>query len=848
MYAMRGKVTRLLLMVCLMIGLAGCPLKGDNGLSLILSPSSLNFGTDEDSLVFQVHRNLTNSPVEPVVVSTSQSWIVPEACTTDSDNCLGTGLVERLLIPIRIDRTKMLLGTNEGEVIVKTGGAAPQKLTIFAEDYLFVDFLVSNRAPAVGQAISFEDASEKTNAAGDVVSRLWEFGDGTTSTATDPVHSYTTPGLYSVTLTITTANAEESIRKAAWITVGSPAAATNFEASKTSIFEGDSIMFTDLSVSPTEPILSRRWDFGDGRTSTSARPEHQYTKAGAYTVSLTITTANTAKTETKPNFIVVQRKNAPVASFSVNPTSPIALTAARFADTSEPGSAPIDQWFWDFGDGVTSREANPTHSYTDGGQYNITMAVVSAHGSSTATDVLTVRTIPPVADFTISDSTPFVNDTVTFTNTSTLGSGPLTQYVWEFGDGGSSILKSPTYKYTAAGVFGVKLTVVTAHGQSSVTKSVTASFLPPTASFTATPRVVGVGESVQFTDTSTPGTAAVDTWLWEFGDPTSGGSNTSTLQNPIHTFNTEGYFTITLTVMTPVASDNSSTITRNAYIRAIESPTPSFTSEVVNPNEPDVIRFVNTTVVGSEPISSTKWDFDDPDSGNNSSTVANPSHRFSTERIFNVKLTVSTANRVVSVTQMVMVVFLPPTVDFTVKSINGTSDRDTILTEGALTTENLQFNSMVTLGTEMDTTTFAHAWDFGDTTSSTAETPTHTYAANGTYTVTYTLTTPTDVVTVSHDIDVDSPPIPDFTANMTTVLTNATIQFTDASDTSNSGPIVSRLWNFGDGSVSTEVNPTKSYAAQGQYTVSLTLTFDHAITGTRLTITESKGDFIQASL
>ena len=71
MCALRGHLTRLLLVVCLVGFLAGCPLRGDNGLALLLTPDFLNFETDQETLIFQVHRNLTNSPVEPVVVSSS---------------------------------------------------------------------------------------------------------------------------------------------------------------------------------------------------------------------------------------------------------------------------------------------------------------------------------------------------------------------------------------------------------------------------------------------------------------------------------------------------------------------------------------------------------------------------------------------------------------------------------------------------------------------------------------------------------------------------------------------------------------------------------------------------------
>ncbi|MCF6285666.1 MAG: PKD domain-containing protein, partial [Candidatus Hydrogenedentes bacterium] len=739
MCAIRGNVTRLLLMVCLTAILAGCPLKGDNGLTLLLTPETLDFGADEETLTLQVHRNLTNAPVEPVVVSSSESWIVPEVCTSDSDNCLGTGIVDRVLIPIRVDRTKMLLGTNRGEVFVETGGAALQKLVVFAEDMLFVDFRVSNRLPAVGQAVSFEDASEKTDSAGDTVSRLWDFGDGTTSSATDPVHVYSAPGLYSGSFTVTTANSAETARKAAWITVGSPAATVDFEASSTSVSEGDSVVFTDLSVSSTEPITGRLWDFGDGRTSTNARPEHQYTQAGAFTVSLTVMTTNSSNTETKSNYIIVQRKVAPAARFSVNPSSPVALTTATFGDTSDAGSAPILEWFWDFSDGTTSREENPTHVFEAGGDYNVSLSVVSAHGSDTVTEVVAVQVVVPTAAFAISDATPFVLENVSFTNSSTDGSAPVTQHIWEFGDGASSVEENPTHAYNSAGDFEVRLTVVSAHGSNTASSPVTVSFMPPTAAFSAATQSPNVGDAVQFTDESTPGTAAVNSWLWDFGDPDSGAANASASQNPTHTYSASGFYTVTLTVRTPVSSNNTDTLVRTDYINAVQAPTPAFTSEATNPDEPDNVQFTDASVEGSEAIIGYLWDFNDIDSGaNNSSTAQNPTHRFSTAGTFTVTLTVQTANRSASVSSMVTVVFIPPTVDFSVETVEDVP-REGVLTDGALTTDTLQFNSLVTLGTEMDAGAFTYAWDFGDGNTSDLEEPTHSYDNGGTYTVTYTV-------------------------------------------------------------------------------------------------------------
>ena len=150
----------------------------------------------------------------------------------------------------------------------------------------------------------------------------------------------------------------------------------DFSATPTSGNAPLAVQFTDASDPGSESITDWAWDFGDGNTSTEMSPTHTYSAAGTYTVSLTVTTSVGADTESKADFIVAAApKVGPTAGFVAETRSGEAPFEVAFESRSLAGDAPITSYLWNFGDGFTSDEENPTHTYGLPGTYNVTLTV-----------------------------------------------------------------------------------------------------------------------------------------------------------------------------------------------------------------------------------------------------------------------------------------------------------------------------------------------------------------------------------------------------------------------------------------------------------------------------------------
>lgn len=286
----------------------------------------------------------------------------------------------------------------------------------------------------------------------------WNFGDNFTSTEQNPLHVYTTPGIYTVTLSIMNGTEIKHQTKYDYITVNKVRAKyfvpeANFTYVPLNV-NPLSVQFIDQSFSSTN--LTYFWTFGDGGSSTEKSPNHTYLVSGNYTVSLTVTDYySRISTATKNIEVAPVPQPAPVAMFMYSLVNDGTGRTIQFTDQSL--NTPVS-WFWNFGDNSTSHIADPVHTYDLFGNYTVSLVVSNAGGTSSASQNVILPSPGPVyAGFTYNQTG---TRTFTFSDSS---SGPILMWVFNFGDGNTISVSNSgwpvQHTYTRQGNFPVTLFV-----------------------------------------------------------------------------------------------------------------------------------------------------------------------------------------------------------------------------------------------------------------------------------------------------------------------------------------------------------------------------------------------------
>jgi PKD repeat protein len=480
------------------------------------------------------------------------------------------------------------------------------------DDDLVANFAFSSTTVAVGESVRFVDGSTGTPD-----SWAWDFGDGTGAEGPEVEKTWSEPGTYPVTLTISRGEKTAEISLAITVVpveVALPPVA-DFAFSTLAVDVGDSVDFEDRSDGE---IDRWRWDFGDGSSATAPNVRKAWGKPGRYTVSLTV--ANEQGSDTTSVIIeVVESLRPPVAVIEVSTTDVDLGAPLGFVGSSSTDPA---RFLWDFGDGHASTGSEVVHVFLEEGTVTVRLAAQNDAGSSAAQVEITVTppTLPPTAIVAALPAIVEVGDAIVLTSLST--NAPDSEE-WSFGDGDSASGNEVTHTWTAEGTYLLNLTASNSAGTdtSTATVEVVAELPAPIARIGAFDASPSVGDATVFFDASIDATS----WLWDFGDGV-----TSTAPDSIHTFATAGQKVVTLTVSNRNGSDSTSVIVEPRLV-----PTAAFVVSSTAVRAGDEVTFTDQSVNAV----SWFWDLgDDSFSG-----LQNPLHAYAAAGTYSVLLTVESA-------------------------------------------------------------------------------------------------------------------------------------------------------------------------------------------------------------
>jgi PKD repeat protein len=435
----------------------------------------------------------------------------------------------------------------------------------------------------------------------------WDFGDGNVSTDQSPTHTFATDGIYTVSLMINDGCSFDTT--SVQITVF-PEPQIDFSTLPDSVCVNQNFNFTNLSTG----VGGFNWDFGDGTFSTLTNPTHSYPVSGTYTVTLTGTSLVNGCLASISHDIVV-RVN-PVTAFAPSPLQGCEPLNVSFTNNTTGATF----YAWNFGDGNTSIQVNPSHTYANAGNYTVMLAAQSTNGCTDTAYVVVTVFPKPVASFFPSDSS-FCSapHTVNMNNTSTNAVG----FEWDFGNGQTSVLNNPSVTYTTTGSNTITLIATSLNGCLDTSIFVYTIYPTPEADFAVNPTGCA-GQPVTFTSLDTNGVS----YFWDFGD-----GETSTDENPNHIFVNAGIYDVTFTVTG--LGGCTDVIIINNVIEIFPTPIADFTYQNIGDPNSGTIQFTNETTGGII----YKWDF-----GNGGSSVeVDPIERYDYFGFFGVLLSVTNA-------------------------------------------------------------------------------------------------------------------------------------------------------------------------------------------------------------
>ncbi len=302
------------------------------------------------------------------------------------------------------------------------------------------------------------------DADGDMLTYMWDFGDGNTAQGEKVTHVYKDGGVYNVKLTVTDGTALPCSTSTSSVKVDLNKPPVAVAGSDQKVCTGEPVSFDGTSSkSEKGETLSYEWVFGDGEKATGAKVSHTYNKGGKYVAVLTVDDGRGTACSVATNAIQVDVNSRPVANLAEVKNTCVGKSVAFDASASKDPDGDSLKYMWNFGDGTkTESGSKVSHEYQKGGSYNVSVAVDDAKDSpcSTASTAVSLKVnTPPAADMKIAKACCVDMEQKFDASASSDADGDAITYSWDFGDGTQGSGPKVSHTYTKPGNYKVILTV-----------------------------------------------------------------------------------------------------------------------------------------------------------------------------------------------------------------------------------------------------------------------------------------------------------------------------------------------------------------------------------------------------
>jgi gliding motility-associated-like protein len=453
----------------------------------------------------------------------------------------------------------------------------------------------------------------------------WYFGDGDFSVNKDPSHIYDTSGTYTVELiAISGFGCKGKMRKNVLVNP-MPISSFSINNDKQCLYNNN-VQFTNTSQIASG-TLAHLWDFGDNQTATLVSPTHKYLQFDSFNVKLISTSPFGCQDSAMDKVYIYPM---PKVDFSINDEEQCYNgNSFVFTNTTNIDDGNVDYFLWNLGDGDTSSKNSLTHSYANSDRYFVKLLAVSDKKCRDSMVQQVIVNPNPLARFNINDLTQCLeSNSFRFSDSSEISEGAIVSYDWDMDDGNTMFIPKFNYSYTTDDTFFVKLVVASdLNCYDSMIKGVIV-YPKPSPSFGINDSTQCLkGNSFKFTNTSTINSGSINSYEWGLGD-----GNTSTSAIVTHTYSYYQTFPVTLKAISDFGCVGETS--RNAYVY----PMPAVNFNIDNDAQcldGNSFSFTNISTIPEGSIDNYYWNFRD---GNTSSTE-NPSHSFSKDKTYYIRLT-----------------------------------------------------------------------------------------------------------------------------------------------------------------------------------------------------------------